>query len=77
MIGVGLTAVLARTMLRPISAASAASATEAYRPGENPNGRRHGKSPDPRLDGRWFFILALGVAALVVALLSAPSARGR
>ena len=75
-IGVGLTAVLAKTMLRPASVASAASATKAYRPGANQSGRRRGKSPDARLDGRWLFILALGAAALVVvALLSALSDR--
>lgn len=75
-IGVGLTAVLAKTMLRPVSVASAASATEAYGPGANQSGRRRGKSPDARLDGRWLFILALGAAALVVvALLSALSDR--
>ena len=76
-IGVGLTAVLAKTMLHPISVASAAS-TEAYQPGEAHSRRRRGKTPEARLDGRWFFILALGAAALVVvALLSALSDRGR
>jgi hypothetical protein len=76
-IGVGLTAVLAKTMLRPVNVASAASATDAYGPGELQSGRRRGKSPDARLDGRWLFILALSAAALVVAVLSAPSDRGR
>jgi len=73
-IGVGLTAVLAKTMLRPVSAASA---TEAYRPAENQSRRRRGKSRDARLDARWFLILALGAAALVVALVSGLSDRGR
>ena len=77
-IGVGLTAVLAKTMLRSVSVASAASATKAYRPGANQSDRRREKSPDARLDGRWLFILALGAAALVVvALLSALSTRPR
>ena len=73
-IGVGLTAVLAKTMLRPVSAASA---TEAYGPGENQSRRRREKSRDARLDGRWSFILSLGAAALVVAIVSALSDRGR
>ena len=73
-LGVGLTAVLAKTMLRPVSGASA---TEAYVPGKHQSRRRSGKSPDAQLEGRWFFILALGAAALVLALVSALSDRGR
>jgi hypothetical protein len=75
-ISVGLTAVLAETILRPVSLANAASASEAYEPGENQSGRWRGRSPNARSDGGWFFMLALGAAALVVGtLLSALNER--
>jgi hypothetical protein len=76
-IGIGLTTVLARTMLRPTSVASAPPTTETHRPVEAHTRRRRAKTPDARSDDRWFFIVALGGAALVVAaLLSAVNDRG-